>query len=629
MCGISGLACLTTGCRPEDHAHIVSRICDLQHHRGPDDRGGVAIDNVYLGSNRLKILDLSAAGHMPMTHAGWWIVFNGEIYNFKELRGELESHGHTFQTHTDTEIVLHAFQEWGEACIHKFLGMFAFAIFDPKTRTTTLVRDRYGKKPLYYTQRSGHFIFASELQALMQVSSDLRPNQQRLIEWSLYRNVDFGSKDTLVQGLNQLMPGHLLTINGTTVGEQRAYYSPESHVARDQYLEFSGMPERAVVDRFDELIKAGVESRLVSDVPVGTLCSGGIDSSLVTALCTHSLGKSVAAFNVAIQGYHELDENRFAQTVADSLGIQLLTYSLTGADFRRTLTRAMYHSDEPLTHANSIAYLLVCEFARQQGVTVLLSGEAADELFGGYRHRHRRIGHIAKAQRVLKHAPPWLRRAMSLLGYVADGVPLAAFGGYPGLLGHSTSFIDRYARETLRLRCEEAYAFVENETERAILSGMLADVTDFLAPLLSRLDRMSMAASIETRCPFLDHRIVHAAVNLPMKFKLRGNTDKWILKEVARRYVPAEIVDRKKKGFPLPVADYLAPLANRKFFEHGFCTEVLEMQAPGLLHTVDNWRSNVHGFFNLLALEIWGRLFFLNESIDQVNARLESLQTTR
>ena len=631
MCGVAGLVCLRGGCREEEHEHIVRRICDLQHHRGPDDRGVVSLDGVCLGSNRLKIIDLSAAGHMPMTDSDGkrWIVFNGEIYNFRELRRELEAEGHTFKSHTDTEVILRAYEQWGEACLDRFLGMFAFAIHDPVARVTTLVRDRYGKKPLYYTERSGHVLFASELQALMQVCSDLRPNQQRLMEWSLYRNVDFGSNDTLVEGIHSLQPGQLVRISGGKREEPRSYYSLHAHVDESKYREQSSAPEHAVLERLHDLVVAGVESRLVSDVPLGTLCSGGIDSSLVTALCVRGLGANLAAFNVAVEGYAELDENRFARKVADALGIKLLTYGLTGETFRRSLARGIYHSDVPLTHANSIAYLLICEFARSHGVTVLLSGEAADELFGGYRHRHRRIGHVLKAQSVLKHVPRWARAGFAMLGYVADGVPLAAFGTYEGLLGHAASFLDKFSRESLRIRSEAAYSFVPDRIERAILGGMLADITNFLTPLLRRLDRMSMAASVETRCPFLDQRIVHAVINLPLKYKLRRNTDKWVLKRIASAYIPAEIVNRKKKGFPLPVADYMAPLVDKSLFDGGFCTEVLGLEKPGLMAAVDDWRGNVHGFFNLLSLEIWGRLFFLGETVARVDARLQAIESAR
>jgi asparagine synthase (glutamine-hydrolysing) len=605
---------------------LVRRICDLQTHRGPDDSGVDAIDNVCLGSNRLKILDLSAAGHMPMRdpETGWWIAFNGEIYNFMEIRKELEALGHGFRSRTDTEVILRGFQQWGEDCLERFRGMFAFAIYDPGTRTVRLVRDRYGKKPLYYTEQQGHILFASELHAMMPVCSGLRPNQQRLIEWSMYRNVDFGSGATLVEGCHVVPAGHVVTIRDGRIVSARAYYTPESHVDEARYRELAQMPEIALIDELDAMLKASIADRLVSDVPVGTLCSGGIDSSLITALCAQTVGSELAAFNVAVEGYPDLDENRYARRVADDLGIKLHTYAMTGRDFRRTLPRAICHADAPLTHPNSIAFLLISEFARKHDVIVLQSGEAADELFGGYFHRYRRIGETERARRLLAKCPSSLRNLLALLGYASEGVPLAAWSAYKGLLAHSSTFIDGFAREDLRLRCEEAYAFIGDATERAVMGSMLADLSDFLAPLLRRLDRMSMAASIECRVPFLDHRLVHTAINLPLSCKLRGRTDKWVLKQIAGRYLPSAIVNRTKRGFPLPFEDYIGPLADPALFENGFCMNVLELNRRGLVGAITGWRANVQGFFNLLAIEVWGRMLFLNESVDELTERCTS-----
>src|SRR5262245_9211397 len=214
MCAIAGLVCLKEQCRHQDHAAIVRRMCDLQVHRGPDDQGVSSLGPVCLGSNRLSIIDLSRAGHMPMSDEtrSWWIVYNGETYNFRQLRDELLSHGCAFHSKTDTEVVLRAFQHWGEGCFDRLVGMFAFAIFDRQTNTITLARDRFGKKPLYYTCRDGHFYFASEVKSLLQACGDPRPNYQRLIEWSLYRNVDFGSPDTLIEEVSSLPPGHFLRV---------------------------------------------------------------------------------------------------------------------------------------------------------------------------------------------------------------------------------------------------------------------------------------------------------------------------------------------------------------------------------------------------------------------------------
>jgi len=623
MCAIAGLICLKRSCAEEEHLRVVRKMCDLQSHRGPDDSGVVSLDHVCLGSNRLSIIDLTEAGHMPMSdeHEQWWISYNGEVYNFKELREELIRLGHSFRSRTDTEVVLRAFQEWGEKCLDRFVGMFAFAIYDRKTDTVTLVRDRFGKKPLYYTQRDGHFLFSSEMKALMGVCDDLRPNQQRLIEWSLYRNVDFGSSATLVENLFSLLPGHLVKIRQGRLEPPHCYYSPESQVDPSLYHRFSRQSLGAMTGEIESLLLTGVRERLVSDVPLGTFCSGGIDSSLITAMAARHL-KDITAFHISVTGYPEMDESRYAKQVAEFLGIRLLTYPIDGEAFRRNLPRAIYFSDFPLTHPNSVAFLLLSEYARKHGVIVLLSGEGADELFGGYVQRYRRYRQLLRAKPIFSRLPLRVRKAITMAGHACNGLPFSTFSEHDGLLAHSTAFLDNFARESLLLRCADAYGFVAKDTERLVLAAMLADVTNFLTPLVRRLDRMSMAASVECRAPFLDHRLVGTVVNMPLSYRLRRSTDKWALKEIAANYLPRNIVYRRKIGFPLPLRDYLAPLAQEKLFDGGFCLEVLGMQKRGLIDAVSNWRENVDGFFNLLALEIWGRLFFLRQPLEEVTAQV-------
>jgi asparagine synthase (glutamine-hydrolysing) len=623
MCGIAGVVCFGHSCRDADHLRVVRRMCDLQVHRGPDDSGVLSLGRVCLGANRLSIIDLSPAGHMPMHDEGdqWWIAYNGEVYNFAELRDELMRCGHTFRSRSDTEVVLRAYQQWGDQCLDRFVGMFAFAIYDRKTDTLTLVRDRFGKKPLYYSQRDGHVLFSSEMKALLAVCEGLTPNRQRLIEWSLYRNVDFGSPETLVDDVLALLPGHLLKIRDGRVEQPQAYYRPDSQVDGALYDRFTRQPVESTTAELESLIVSSVRERLVSDVPLGTFCSGGIDSSLITAVAARYL-KDVTAFHVSVPGYAELDESRYARQVADFLGIRLLTYPIEAEAFRRNLPRAIYFSDTPLTHPNSVAFLLLSEFARQHGVIVLLSGEGADEVFGGYVQRYRRYRQLLLLKRLVAYLPMKARKAIAMAGYACEDIPYTELSEYPGLLAHSIAFLDNFSRADLRLRCREAYRFVSNEAERWVLAAMLADVTNFLSPLLRRLDRMSMAASVECRVPFLDHRLVNTVLNVPLSYRLRWSTDKWLLKDVASRYLPRTTVYRRKGGFPLPLEDYLAPLAREELFRGGFCLEFLGMHKRGVLEAVSHWRQNIHGFFNLLALELWGRLFFLRQPLEELTEQI-------
>ncbi len=624
MCGIAGLYSFAADC-DERHADIVTRMCRIQTHRGPDDTGTETMGRVVIGSNRLSIIDLSAAGHMPMLdpESGAWIVFNGEIYNFAGIREELIARGHNLHSHTDTEVVLHAWLEWGEQCLERFVGMFAFAIYQPQDESLVLVRDRYGKKPLYYTRQGSQLLFASELKSLVAVSDQCQVNWQQLMEWSLYRNIDFGPTDTLFAGFSSVPAGHLMEIRGGVVSASRAYYSIESHVSRQEYERLDRLSPEALRSEIEALLLTAVEDRLVSDVPVGTLCSGGIDSSLITAVAARGR-KDLLAFNVSVTGAGAQDEGPFARQVTDSLGIRLLTLQADGKSFRDNLVRAIYFSDYPLTHPNSVYFLLISEFARSHGVKVLLSGEADDELFGGYAHRYRRYGQYRSLQKFVGYLPARLRRLLVMAGYAAENVAIAEFTGYEGLMSLTTSVIDKFSRIELRARCTDAYGFVDSEVDRGVLGGMLADMTNYLAPLLRRLDRMSMGASVECRAPFLDHRLVNTVVNLPLSSRLRGKHDKWLLKEIAVQHLPRNIVYRKKLGFPLPLQDYMAPLVQPKLFRDGYCVEQLQLNNRGLNQLVSRWTDNVDGMFSLLALEIWGRLNMRGETVVSVQELLMS-----
>ena len=625
MCGLAGIV-LRDGAAGPDEERLVQKMCEVQAYRGPDDSGIVSVGKACLGSLRLSIIDLSAAGHMPMGESSgrWWIAYNGEVYNFRELRDELEELGHEFRSGTDTEVVLKSFIEWGEESIHRFVGMFAFAIFDKQNNRMWLVRDRYGIKPLYFSSRPSDVRFASEMKCLVETADGARVDRQSLVEWSLYRNVDCLSEATLVEGIQTLLPGNVALIENGEVSTHE-YYVPTNFIQEQKYRAYETRSEAAVVEQFDSILQECVRARLISDVPVGTLISGGLDSSLVTAIAAgHS--DQLTGFHVSVQGQGAFSETPYAEQVAEKYDIPLVTCEFSGEIFRRELPQIIYTSDLPLTHPNSVAYALICRVARQNGVIVLLSGEGADELFGGYGFRYRRIQQMQKLEPLIKRLPASIRMALGLIGFVSVGLPVTGFH-FRELLPHAASVIDSYARHDWRQKCSSAYGFVESEKDRAVLGAMLADLGDFLTPLLRRLDRMSMGASVECRVPFLDHRMVHEVINLPLSMRLRARSDKWILKRIASNYLPSSIVERKKAGFPLPMEDYLAPLANMALFEDGFCRGVLGYRKSGLAEAVNNWTANIVGFFSLVSLEIWGRLYFLGQSIDEVNGLVAELES--
>ena len=605
-----------------DAEAVVRRMCDLQAYRGPDDSGVVELGRVCLGSRRLSIIDLSAAGHMPMSDASgrWWIAYNGEAYNFATVRDELLALGHDFRSHTDTEVMLHAWMQWGSDCLQRFVGMFAFAIHDTQTDEVTLVRDRYGKKPLYYAQDGGVVRFSSEMKGLLQERSNLRLNQQALCEWFLYRNVDALGSRTLVEGAQAVLPGEVVTISPRGI-RKALYYSPPAFVSEQEFRRYEVARPEDVVREVDEILNDAVRLRLVSDVPVGTLLSGGLDSSLVTAIAA-KYTKALTAFHVSVEGYPKLDERRYAEQLAQTHGLPLVPFGLTGRNFREVLPYVTFLEDLPLTHPNSAAYYLISKVAREHGVLVVLSGEGADELFGGYMWNYRRRQRLARIAPLLRMIPRQVHSVLQLLVYAHAGLPVSAHR-FRDMLPPTVHLIDRYARAEWQARCEDAYAFVRRPGDREVLGAMLADLSDFLAPLLRRLDRTSMGASVESRVPFLDHRLVHKAINLPLQYKVGARADKWVVKQVALNYMPRSLVFRKKAGFPLPVDEYVAPIAKRELFAGGFCENFLELGQRGIARTMSTWNHQAHGLFGLIALEMWGRIYFMGQSVTDVSALLQ------
>lgn len=632
MCGIAGLVCADPSCAT-DHEALVRAMCELQRHRGPDDEGVVALGPVCLGARRLAILDVSSAGRMPMGDESgrWWIVYNGEVYNFASLRRELERAGHRFRSGTDTEVVLHAWMEWGRACLERFVGMYAFAVLDRASDTLTLVRDRFGIKPLYHATAGPHFLFASEMGPLACRGGACRPrvDRQALAEWALYRNVDALTPNTLIDGVSAVLPGHLVEYRPGAEPRAEEVYSPPDAVRPEEFERLARASRDELIAEVGDALEDAVRARLVSDVPVGTLCSGGLDSSLVTALAARHR-TDLTAFHVSIPAHPELDERAFATRVADAAGVELVPLALDGERFRRELVHTIHRADAPLTHPNSVAYRLISEEARRHGTIVLLTGEGADELFGGYAWNYRRKRTLMRLRPALDALPSRVRDVLVLVVYSMVGLPATSWR-FRELLPSAVAQIDGYARTAWRQRCEAAYGFVDRPIDRTLLGALVADLGDFLAPLLRRLDRMSMAASVECRVPFLDHRLVHRAMHLPLRYRV-GRSDKWILRRVAERHVPREIVRRKKRGFPLPLHEWVAPLLDERLFRDGFCEGVLGLDPRGVRQALHEARaareagvarSRLQEAFGLLTLELWGRMAVGGEAPGALAERIE------
>jgi asparagine synthase (glutamine-hydrolysing) len=489
-----------------------------------------------------------------------------------------------------------------------------------------VVRDRFGIKPIYWTQQGKVILFASELKALISQRNDNRVNQRSLDQWWLYRNVDALTTATLIEGIQKIMPGQFARIRHGQI-EFHRWYSAASHVSEERHGALEALPVQQVVDQVEEQLDEAVRLRLVSDVPVGTFLSGGLDSSLVTAMAArHS--SQLSGFHISIAGHSELDESRFAGSLADSLRIPFVPLALTGDNFRACLAHVTWLEDMPLTHANSVGYHLISQVARRHGTIVVLTGEGADELFGGYAWSYRR-------QRLLRRLKPWLDRlpervqkVLTLLVYMQAGLPVNSHQ-FRTLMPSTIGVLDQYMRMDALELCTQAYGFLHDAAAREVSGSMLADLADFLAPLLRRLDRTTMGASVEARVPFLDHRLVHTAINLPLKWKVGRYDDKWIVKQIARRYLPDGLIWRKKMGFPLPLEEYIAPLATPEFFAGGFCEQTLGLSHRGISRVLDQRNPGAQGIFGLIGLEIWGRTFLMGESTEQITERIQSLARAR
>jgi asparagine synthase (glutamine-hydrolysing) len=593
MCGFAGLLSSAGFTRDElaDHAH---RMMAPIEHRGPDE-GGTWIDEqagVAFGFRRLAILDVSPNGHQPMRSASgrFVITFNGEVYNFAELRRELERRGFRFQGHSDTEVILAAFEQWGiRQAVRRFVGMFAMAVWDTALRELTLVRDRLGKKPLYVYREPGLITFGSELKALIAGPSFDRAIDRGALA-SYLRYLCVPAPQTIFQHAIKLRAAHMLTVTNPALPlpAPKAYWSLEQ-AARDGLANPLSGGEAEATDALDHLLADAVKCRLRSDVPLGALLSGGIDSSTVVALMQEASARPVKTYTI---GFVEeaFDEGRHAARVAAHLGTDHTELRLTPEDAHALVPRLADIFDEPFADPSQLPTLLVSQLARRH-VTVALCGDGGDELFGGYNryvygaHLLERVNWIPRAVRqpvgaglASVSAPAW-DRLHHLTAAMLSGVPHEHFGERVHKVGHllnARSMGDMYRsllsawQQPDDLLASEMLADgptgddmtgrILNSTQPAQLLDrmMLADQLIYLPDdLLAKVDRASMAVSLEVRAPLLDHRVVEWSWRLPRSMKVRGAVGKWILRQVLARRVPNEIIERPKMGFSVPIDRWL------------------------------------------------------------------------
>jgi asparagine synthase (glutamine-hydrolysing) len=622
MCGIAGFADVTDTrtVNPADH-DLVTAMCTVMRHRGPDDTGVYVGPGVGIGMRRLSIIDLST-GHQPIANEDQSIhvVFNGEIYNYRELREELEAAGHRFRTSSDTETIVHGYEQWGEGVFSRLRGMFAIALWDERQHALLLARDRAGIKPLYYAQAGDRLFFGSEAKCLLAcptVDRTLDPVALDHFLAYLYTPRD----RAIFNGMRKLPPGHALRLSHGTVTVTRYWELPATSGS------FTGS-EQDALEELDHRLAAAVRSHMVSDVPLGAFLSGGIDSSLVVALMSRASNRPVSTFSI---GFDEgpFNELPHARRVARHLGTDHHEH-VVRPDALAILDRLIWHFDEPFADASAIPTWYVSEMARRHA-TVVLSGDGGDELFGGY---DRYAPHPAVA-RLDRHAPR-LGRAVAAATWRA--LPHGALG--KNFLRHvARDAHGRYLDSVTFYHADERGALLSADLRRA-LDGWDAEAffrvpferfghMPFSAQLmafdfetylpedcLTKVDRMSMAHSIEVRVPLLDHLVVEFAASLPASLKMRHGTLKYLLKQLAFRYVPRDVLDRPKQGFAVPIGSWFrgsmrdafgdilaSPTARQRgYFDNQFVARVLDEHLSGKRdHSLRLWQ--------LLVFELWSRQY--------------------
>jgi len=584
MCGIVGVLSFTNSAFRVSEPYL-TRMRDVMSHRGPDGAGiFVSGDRrLGLGFRRLAIIDLSERAMQPMSNEddALWVVFNGEIYNHAEIRKELEARGgHRWKTdHSDTEVILHAFEEWGIDCVHKFRGMFAIALWDAKRRQLWLIRDRIGVKPLYYSIHHGRVTFASEIKALLEDEE-----QQRSVnEEALYHYLSFNATPaphTLFSGIQKLAPGTWLRVSEDGQVQQSRYWDVWDHTQP-----LTNASEEEIAERILSELRTSVKLRKISDVPVGVFLSGGIDSSTNAALFSDGDGQPVRTFSIGYdQEYQSYpSELPYARKIAQKVGAEHHELLLKENDLFESLPLIIRHQDEPLADPVCVPVYYVSKLARDAGVKVCQVGEGSDELFWGYKYwkdslRLQRFSDMFPIPGVLKNL------GIAGLNFVERGrkasydrqfsceVLRRALSNRPVFWGGAEVFSDSQKRQFLSPRLRKRFAglsswealrpirqrFEEKAWEPSPLNWMTYLDLNLRLPelLLMRVDKMSMAVSLEARVPFLDHKFVELAMSIPEEVKTKSGVLKYILKKAVRGVIPDEVIDRKKQGFAVPVYEW-------------------------------------------------------------------------
>jgi asparagine synthase (glutamine-hydrolysing) len=623
MCGICGK--LNFDSAATVSPALIKSMADTISHRGPDDDGYFLSGPVGLGFRRLSIIDLGG-GHQPLSNEDGTIhiVFNGEIYNYKELRQYLLGRGHLFKTQSDTETIVHLYEELGEACVEKLRGMFAFAIWDGRSKSLFLARDRVGIKPLYYSQSRNSVIFASEIKAILadpELSAEVRPSMiDRFLTFDY-----LPGEGTLFKSIYKLAPGHTLTFRGGR-SYKRQYWD----------LHFEPSPT-SLIDaktRLLNLLEESVALHMISDVPVGFLLSGGVDSTAMLGLAVGKTSHPLSSYTIGFSDPEAIDERPYARLAAQKYGSEHHETTISANQFADFLPKYIWHMEEPVCEPPAVALYYVSKLAKEF-VKVLISGEGGDEAFAGYSN-YRSLLWLER----LKGFPPPFRQLFSASLSMLSRFAPTAWREKSGHFLHSrledsyygrTSYPGRYFNRQWQQFYSSAFAadvdkqasshpatkLFRNGHGAGPLGKMLYVDTKTWLPddLLVKADKMTMANSVELRVPLLDHKILEFAASLPQNFKVRGFTTKYIAKKALRGRVPREILNRKKAGFPVPYERWLrqdlkewvhALLLDSKTTARGYFQKSAIEGMLGVDATSGGYSKEI---FDLIVLELWHREF--------------------
>lgn len=583
MCGICGGVLFSNQISLQ--SLMRNKIKSLDH-RGPDANGVVEYENIFLGHTRLKVIDLSEKAAQPMFTKDNNLVlsYNGEIFNFQELKTRLKNKGYIFFSDSDTEVILNSYKEWGVECLNKFNGMFALAILDKRKKSIIIARDRFGIKPLYFVSNEKYFLFSSEIKSFINTPGfSCKLNQNKLAELFAFRTLL--GEDTLIEGIHMLEPGSYINIDiGSGKKYQKKYWEL---TVEEEKLDYSSAREN-----IRTLLKDSLELRKISDVPLGLLLSGGVDSSLLAALNNEINKDRLLTFSVGFSE-NEFDERPYCDFVSDKFNTDHKEYIYGSNEVAESFEKSIWHLEEPINHPHTpLLYLISSEIKKH--VSVIISGEASDEIFAGYTR------HLTTYNSSFESG--------DVDGQIFNSSRLIQDDSLKQI------FKDRNVYSSINKRFE----FVKNEIPENLTKLQklqFHDLKTYLPSLLVRLDKMTMAASIESRVPFMDYRLVEKAFNLPDEYKIKNNIGKYILKDIAGEFFPKEFVNRKKVGFRTPFRDW--------FRKESFFKKIIQEESQ-----VDEFLNNDYlnemsqRFFagddsfecsdlvwSVVNLKVWSRLF--------------------